>query len=189
MHVGIAYLRWRGKRSRHSRRMRTRNFAYLARGPWTPPVISISWPQYSQFHRICYFMGASFPLIVQRIQINHIVIFSKYALLHLIHVNAQTRSLKISISQLASRKYAITRHDSNSDQFWHHISDFGSVMAYLLICHHNILRRQTTHVPIRPSSLAIERHTSILSASSFSTTHLKIRCLGHSEWKLLVLPS
>ena len=35
MHVGIAYLRWRGKRSRHSRRMRTRNFAYLARGPWT----------------------------------------------------------------------------------------------------------------------------------------------------------
>ena len=34
MHVGIAYLRWRGKRSRHSRRMRIRNFAYLARGPW-----------------------------------------------------------------------------------------------------------------------------------------------------------
>ena len=34
MHGGIAYLRWRGKRSRHSRRMRTRNFAYLARGPW-----------------------------------------------------------------------------------------------------------------------------------------------------------
>ena len=33
MHVGIAYLRWRGKRSRHSRRMRTRNVAYLARGP------------------------------------------------------------------------------------------------------------------------------------------------------------
>ena len=29
----IAYLRWRGKRSRHSRRMRTPNFAYLARGP------------------------------------------------------------------------------------------------------------------------------------------------------------
>ena len=34
MHVGIAYLRWRGKRSRHSRRMRTRNFVYLARGTW-----------------------------------------------------------------------------------------------------------------------------------------------------------
>ena len=34
MHVGIAHLRWRGKRSRHSRRMRTRNFTYLARGPW-----------------------------------------------------------------------------------------------------------------------------------------------------------
>ena len=32
MHVGIAHLRWRGKRSRHSRRMRTRNFTYLARG-------------------------------------------------------------------------------------------------------------------------------------------------------------
>ena len=35
MHVGIAHPRWRGKRSRHSRRMRTHNFAYLARGPWT----------------------------------------------------------------------------------------------------------------------------------------------------------
>ena len=34
MHVGIACLRWREKRSRHSRRMRTRNFPYLARGPW-----------------------------------------------------------------------------------------------------------------------------------------------------------
>ena len=34
MHAGIAYLRWRGKRSRHSRRMRTRNFVYLVRGPW-----------------------------------------------------------------------------------------------------------------------------------------------------------
>ena len=33
MHVGIAYLRWRGNRSQHSRRMRTRDFAYLARGP------------------------------------------------------------------------------------------------------------------------------------------------------------
>ena len=29
-HVGIAHLQWRGKRSRHSRRMRTGNFAYLA---------------------------------------------------------------------------------------------------------------------------------------------------------------
>ena len=34
MHVGIAYLRWRGKRSRHWPRMRTCNLAYLARGPW-----------------------------------------------------------------------------------------------------------------------------------------------------------
>ena len=33
MHVGIAYPRWRGKRSRHSRRMSTRNFTHLARGP------------------------------------------------------------------------------------------------------------------------------------------------------------
>ena len=33
MHVGIAYPRWRGKRSRHSRRMRTHSFTYLARGP------------------------------------------------------------------------------------------------------------------------------------------------------------
>ena len=35
MHVGIAYLWRRGKRSRHSRRMRTRNFVYLARGPYS----------------------------------------------------------------------------------------------------------------------------------------------------------
>ena len=34
MHVGIAYPWWRGKRSRHSRRMRTRNFTNLAKGPW-----------------------------------------------------------------------------------------------------------------------------------------------------------
>ena len=33
MHVGIAYLWWRGKRSRHSRRMRIRNYTYLVRGP------------------------------------------------------------------------------------------------------------------------------------------------------------
>ena len=33
MHVGIAYLRWRGKCSRHSRRMRTRKFTYLVRSP------------------------------------------------------------------------------------------------------------------------------------------------------------
>ena len=33
MHVGIAYPGRRGKRSRHSRRMRIRNFSYLARGP------------------------------------------------------------------------------------------------------------------------------------------------------------
>ena len=43
MHVGIAYLRWRGKRSRHSRRMRTCNFAYLARGPWPPWYFSSYW--------------------------------------------------------------------------------------------------------------------------------------------------
>ena len=35
MHVMIACPRWRGKRSRHSRHMRTRNFPYLARGPCT----------------------------------------------------------------------------------------------------------------------------------------------------------
>ena len=34
MHVGIAYLRWRVKRSRYSPLMRTCNIAYLARGPW-----------------------------------------------------------------------------------------------------------------------------------------------------------
>ena len=39
MHVRIAHLRWRGKRSRHSQRMRTRNFTYLARGPWKLQVL------------------------------------------------------------------------------------------------------------------------------------------------------
>ena len=34
-HVGSTYPRWRGKLSRHSRRMRIRNFTYLARGPFT----------------------------------------------------------------------------------------------------------------------------------------------------------
>ena len=34
MHVGIACPLWRGKRSRHPRRMRIRNFTYLVRGPW-----------------------------------------------------------------------------------------------------------------------------------------------------------
>ena len=34
MHVGIANLWWWGKRSRHSRPMRTRNFTYLVRGQW-----------------------------------------------------------------------------------------------------------------------------------------------------------
>ena len=34
MHFGIAHPRWREKRSRHSRRMRTRKFAYLTRGLW-----------------------------------------------------------------------------------------------------------------------------------------------------------
>ena len=32
MHVRIAYPQWRGKRSRNSRRIHTRNFTYLARG-------------------------------------------------------------------------------------------------------------------------------------------------------------
>ena len=41
MHVGIAYMRRRGKRSRHSRRMRTRNFAYLARGPCQRKVSAV----------------------------------------------------------------------------------------------------------------------------------------------------
>ena len=39
MHAGMAYPRWRGKRSRHSRRMRTHSFTYLTRGPWTGDFI------------------------------------------------------------------------------------------------------------------------------------------------------
>ena len=35
MHVGTACPRWRGKRSWHSRRMRTRNFPYLARSSYS----------------------------------------------------------------------------------------------------------------------------------------------------------
>ena len=42
MYVGIAHLRWRGKRSRHSRRMRTRHFTYLARGPWHDVLMHLS---------------------------------------------------------------------------------------------------------------------------------------------------
>ena len=44
MHVGIAYPRWRGKRSRHSRRMRICNFAYLVRGPWVRSHLKLSTP-------------------------------------------------------------------------------------------------------------------------------------------------
>ena len=54
MHVGIAHLRWRGKRSRHSRRMRTRNFTYLARGPWW---LCNHW-QYKRHHAILTIRGA-----------------------------------------------------------------------------------------------------------------------------------
>ena len=41
MHVGIAYLLWRRKRSRHSRRMCIRDFAYLIRGPWKIFLIAV----------------------------------------------------------------------------------------------------------------------------------------------------
>ena len=52
MQVGIAYLQWRGKRSRHSRRMRTLNLTYLARGLWylpSPPGIFRPEPQNVSF--------------------------------------------------------------------------------------------------------------------------------------------
>ena len=42
MHVGNAYPRWRGKRSQHPLRLRTRNFTFLARGPWKYKQILIS---------------------------------------------------------------------------------------------------------------------------------------------------
>ena len=38
MHVGIAYPRWRGKRSRHSRRMRKPQFYVSDRRPMTKPI-------------------------------------------------------------------------------------------------------------------------------------------------------
>ena len=38
MHHATCYPRLRGKRSRHSRRMRTHSFTYLARGPWPSTV-------------------------------------------------------------------------------------------------------------------------------------------------------
>ena len=52
MHVGIAHLRWRGKRSRHSRRMRTRKFTYLARGPWHKQAITLTnvYPAHRAIH-------------------------------------------------------------------------------------------------------------------------------------------
>ena len=60
MHVGIAYPRWRGKRSRHSRRRRTRNFTYLVRGPWSSrnicassyPIIAVTSNVWT--HNQCY---------------------------------------------------------------------------------------------------------------------------------------
>ena len=58
MHVGIAHPRWRGKRSRHSRRMRTRNFAYLSRGPLGEYLLvledsgDIEWPSTLQYEVI-----------------------------------------------------------------------------------------------------------------------------------------
>ena len=48
MHVGIACLWWRGKRSRHSRRMRTRKFAYLARGPWNKNSFHVTGPSWRE---------------------------------------------------------------------------------------------------------------------------------------------
>ena len=61
MYVGIAYPRWRGKRSRHSRRMRTINFVYLARGPCITATYS-----YKQFRECgwlnrCYRGCATLP--------------------------------------------------------------------------------------------------------------------------------
>ena len=41
MHVGITYPRWRGKPSRHSRRMRTRNFTHLVKGPWWDDAVQV----------------------------------------------------------------------------------------------------------------------------------------------------
>ena len=40
---GFLWCLWQGKRAQHSRRMRTRNFTYLARGPW---LLSYHWPSY-----------------------------------------------------------------------------------------------------------------------------------------------
>ena len=43
---GFLWSRWREKRSRHSRRMRNRNFPYLARGPWRhqPTMCYLDYP-------------------------------------------------------------------------------------------------------------------------------------------------
>ena len=43
-HIGIANPRWRGKLSRHSRRIRTRNFTHLERGPLDLTIcIKLTW--------------------------------------------------------------------------------------------------------------------------------------------------
>ena len=50
MHVGIAKLRWRGKRSRHSRRMRNPLFYVYGKRPMTYYIISSRWLlQYNVF--------------------------------------------------------------------------------------------------------------------------------------------
>ena len=41
----LIWSRWRGKRSRHSRRMRSPNFTYLVRGPWGPRALTLWGPQ------------------------------------------------------------------------------------------------------------------------------------------------
>ena len=73
MHVGIAYLRWRGKRSRHSRRMRTRNFAYLARGPWVHLKTG-------QLCRLWYFLWC-YPKLIVEFMVEEPVIWDRMTLM------------------------------------------------------------------------------------------------------------
>ena len=51
---GFLWIRWRGKRSRHSRQCATSNFAYLVRGPWTGQVRFLLPPvKHRELHKSC----------------------------------------------------------------------------------------------------------------------------------------
>ena len=86
MRVGIAYPRWQGKRFQHSRRMRIRNFTYLARGPWTGNSLPSLTPIYGQ----CAIMPLLQPVgpgIRKPVKNKPRVLFEQLSLMHILNVD------------------------------------------------------------------------------------------------------